>query len=131
MEIQLNELIEQYATNKSELETIKKVVDKQNLLIKDIMLKQKLDTHIAGQYRATVSVSNRVSMNEEMLLQIAHHFGIPEIVKTKEYIDYDVLEKAIYEGKISEDVLLEMDKAKESKEVVTLKVTKIKKKEDV
>ena len=84
----------------------------------------------AGNYVATYSISHRDTMNEEKLLQIAHKYGIIEIVRTKEYIDFDALEKAIYKGRISSNVLLEMESAKESKEVVTLKVTKRKDKSD-
>ena len=49
------------------------------------------------------------------------------IIKTKEYVDFDALEKAIYNGLLPGETLLEMDKAREVKEVVTLRVTKIKK----
>lgn len=125
----LEELIPQYALNKSELDSYKKICDKENAEIKQLMLSDDLDKIEVDGYRATCTVSTRESMNEEMMLEIAHNFGIPEIVKVKEYIDYDVLEKAIYDGNISQDVLLEMEKAKEVKEVITLKVSKIKKKE--
>ena len=125
----LEELIPQYALNKSELDNYKKICDRENAEIKQIMLSDDLDKIEVGGYRATCTVSTRETMNEELILERAHQFGIPEIVKVKEYIDYDALEKAIYDGNISKDVLLEMEKAKEVKEVVTLKVTKIKKKE--
>ena len=125
----LDTLIPQYAANKSELDSYKKICDKENAQIKAIMKDFVVPSYKAGGYKATYSIQERESMNEDVLLDIAHHFGISEIVKTKEYIDFDVLEKAIYDGKISDDVLLEMNKAKEVKEVVTLRVTKIKNKE--
>ena len=125
----LEELIPQYALNKSELDSYKKICDRENAEIKQIMLSDDLDKVEVDGYRAICTVSTRETMNEEMMLEIAHQFDIPDIVKVKEYIDYDALEKAIYDGNISQDVLLEMEKAKEVKEVVTLKVTKIKKKE--
>ena len=84
-----------------------------------------------GDYRASYNISTRETMNEEMLLQIlgggAREMGI---IKTKEYVDFDALEKAIYDGLISNETIVEMDKAKEVKEVVTLRVTKVKKKEE-
>lgn len=128
MSSKLDELIPQYASNKSEMESYKKICDRENAQIKSIMRDMDLSSYEAGGYKATYTVSERESMNEEMLLEIAHKYGIPEIVKTKEYIDYDALENAIYNEQISQDVLLEMNKAKESKEVVTLRVSKIKKK---
>ena len=127
----LDTLIPQYAQNKLELDSYKKICDKENAQIKSIMAELPDNTYEAGGYRATYSVSTRETMNEEMLLEIlgggARDMGI---IKTKEYVDFDALEKAIYDGKISENTLLEMDKAKESKEVVTLRVTKIKKKKE-
>lgn len=122
----LDELIPRYALNKTELDSYKKLCDRENAQIKAIMGDFALQHYESNGYKATYTVSNRESMNEDRLLEIAHQFGISEIVKTKEYIDFDALEKAIYDGKISEAILLEMDKAKESKQVITLRVSKIK-----
>lgn len=128
----LDELIPQYALNKRELDSYKKLCDNENAQIKAIMSKFKTLSYEAKGYKASYSVSERVTMNEEMLLQIFDTGGAREmgIVKTKEYIDYDALENAIYNGWIPKDTLLEMDKAKETKEVVTLRVTKIKPKKE-
>lgn len=126
----LDELIPQYAQNKAEMDSYKKICDSENAQIKALMAELDDPVYEAGGYKATYSVQERESMNEDILLDIAHHFGLSEIVRTKEYIDFDALEKAIYDGKISDDILLEMNKAKEVKEVVTLRVTKIKKKRE-
>lgn len=126
----LDELIPQYAMNKSEMDSYKKICDKENAEIKKLMTDLVLPFYEAGEYKATCTISERESMNEEMLLEIAHYHGISEIVKTKEYIDFDALEKAIYDGKISQEILLELDKAKEVKKVTTLRVSKIKKKKE-
>ena len=130
MENNLDKLIPQYAQNKSEMESYRKICDRENAEIKKIMLDKKLPEHIIGNYKATCTVSQRENMNEDILLEIFRTHDITGIIKTKEYVDFDALEKAIYDGKISEDVLLEMNKAKETKEVVILKVTKLKKKEE-
>lgn len=126
----LDTLIPRYAANKAEMDDYKKICDRENAEIKSIMRDFVVSSYEASGYKATYSVSERTSMNEEMLLDIAHNYNIPGIVKTKEYIDYDALEKAIYDGEISEDVLLEMDKAKTVKEVVTLRVSKVKQKKE-
>lgn len=124
----LDELIPQYAQNKAEFDSYKKICEKENAQIKTLMSQLSDKRYETGGYRATYSVSTKETMNEARLLEIAHQYGISEIVKTKEYIDFDALENAIYNNKISKEVLLEMDTAKESKEIVTLRVTKIKKK---
>lgn len=126
----LDKLIPQYALNKTELDSYKKICDKENAQIKKIMTDFVVPTYVSGDYKASCSISRRETMNEEKLLEIAHQFSIPEIIKTKEYIDFDALEKAIYDGKISDEILLEMDKAKEVKEVTTLRITKVKKEEE-
>ena len=125
----LDTLIPRYAENKTVLEYYKEICDKENAEIKAIMKDFAVQHYEAKDYKASYSVSTRETMKEDVLLEIAHHYGIPEIVKTKEYIDFDALEKAIYNGAISNEILLEIDKAKEVKEVVTLRVTKLKKKE--
>ena len=93
---ELDSLIQQYAMNKTEFDSYKKICDKENAEIKAIMLDGKIDSRISGDYKAT----------------------------------FDALEKAIYDGKLTQDQLLELDRAKEVKEVVTLRVTKIKKKKE-
>ena len=123
---ELATLIPKYALNKLELDGYKKLCDKENAQIKEIMKDLCLPNYVVGEYKASYSVSTRESMNEAMLLEIAHAYGLHGIIKTKEYIDFDALELAIYDGKISDEILLEMDKAKESKDVVTLRVTKVK-----
>lgn len=120
----LDDLIPQYASNKNEMDAYKKLCDKENAEIKSIMKDLALQKYEAGEYKATYTISKRETMDEEILLEIAHQFGIPEIVKTKEYIDFDALENAIYNGKISPEILTEMDRARSVKEVVTLRISK-------
>ena len=132
-ELTLDELIPQYALNKSEFDAYKKLCDRDNAKIKDIMSKADEKTHIAGGYKATYTVSKRETMNEDVLLSlftsvpsfvaIAENYGI---VKNKPYIDFDVLEKVIYNGQLTNEQLVDISKAKEVKEVVTLRVSRVK-----
>lgn len=124
---ELDTLIPRYAQNKAELEGYKKICDTENAQIKAIMKEYALQHFETAGYKATYSVSTRETMNEERLLEIAHTYELNSIIKVKEYIDYDALEAALYNNAIPEEVILEMDKAKESKEVVTLRISKVKK----
>jgi len=128
---ELDKLIPIYASNKAEMESYKTLCDKDNKRIKQIMINAKNLHYITGGYKADCIVSNRTTMNEETLLSI---FSVPSftdvtesygIIKSKPYIDFDALEKAIYDGKLTTEQIAELNKAKEVKEVVTLKVTKI------
>lgn len=123
----LDSLIPQYAENKSKQDEIKKLCDKENAEIKSIMQNFALPKYVAGEYKATYTIQKRESVNEEMLLDILKRHGECEsIIKTKEYIDFDALERAIYNNLIPEDVLHQMDAATTIKEVPTLKVSKVK-----
>lgn len=133
----LDKLIPQYALNKSEFDSYKKLCDKENAQIKAIMAEFKKDEYPAGDYVASYSVSQRESINEEILLSlftsVPSFVSVAEqykIVKTKSYIDFDALEKALYDEALSKDQIMDIDKARETKEVVTLRIKKRKKQED-
>ncbi len=131
MQDRLKELIPIYAENKTEADSYKKICEKQNKEIKEIMLQNNLDFAESGDYVAKCTVSKRESMNEDILLEILKETGYTKnIIKTKEYVDIDVLEHAIYTGEIPIEIVAQLDKARETKEVITLKVTKKKNKEN-
>lgn len=127
VETSLDTLIPQYAENKSMLDDYKKICDDENKKIKELMEE---GSYEAGGYKATKSVTTRDSMNENKLLDVLSKAGFKDtpIIKTKEYVDMDELESAIYKGLIEKDILMEIDKCRESKEVVTLRISKIKEK---
>lgn len=134
----LDELVPQYALNKKELDSYKKLCDEENKSIKSIMQDLTLQHYTAGGYKVTKTVQKRDRLNEDMLLSL--FTSVPKLikvaencnlVKTKQYVDMDALEKAIYDDKFTIDELLELNAAKESKEVVTLRLSKVKEKADV
>lgn len=126
----LERLIPQYAANKNELDGYKKLCDDEGKEIKAVMGSYALQHYTAGGYKAVRTVQKRETVNEEMLLEILKRNGECEgIIKTKEYIDFDALENAIYHNRIPEDILTQMAEATEVKFVVTLKVSKVKAKE--
>lgn len=118
----LNELIPAYYQNKERLDNYKKLVDRQNREIKRIMEDDKV-VEIEG-YKATLSISKRVDVNEEKLIDVLKNNGITDAIKTKEYVDMDTLESLIYNNKINLDVLNLIGDCKSEKEVRTLRVTK-------
>lgn len=127
--VSLDTLIPQYAENKSMLDDYKKICDDENKQIKELMEE---GSYEAGGWKATKTISTRETMNEEKLLAVAKKNGyyLSDIIKTKEYIDMDKLEALLYKGNISKEVLMEIDKCRESKEVVTLRISKVKEKKD-
>ena len=127
----LDTLIPQFAANKREQDSYKKLCDKEGAEIKAIMQSFVLPHYEAGGYRANYTIQRRETVNEELLIEILKRNGECEgIIKTKEYIDFDALENAIYHNLIPEDILAQMAEATEVKEIPTLKVTKIKEKKE-
>lgn len=128
----LDTLIPEYAKNKKEEAQYKKLCDKENAQIKEIMMGFVVQDYRTGGYKASCSVSKKETFNEEMLINIIKSLGIvPNAIKTKEYIDYDELEHYLYNDDVPKEVILELDKAKEVKDVVTLRVTTDKRKDEV
>ena len=129
----LDALINQYAENKSELDSYKKICENENNKIKDTMLELGLKTYSTEKYSVTRSVSVKETFDEEKLMNFiktvlwkdSENGSMPcPYIKIKYVVDYDVLEKAIYNGEISKEQLVEMDKCKDVKETVTLRLTK-------
>lgn len=117
---QLKSLIPQYAFNKNEADSYKKLCEKDNAIIKTLMIEEKLDNFDTGTHLAKITIQNRQSLNEDKLLELIKEIDRPDLIKTKEYVDTDLLEKAIYNGEIDAS---DLDSCMTTKEVVTLKVS--------
>ena len=126
-EEKLSQILPVYEANKSEMDSYKKLVDKDNKEIKTIMIGAELGEFIVDDIKASVSISEREDFIEEALIVKLKEMKIRGIVKKKEYVDMDALENAIYHGKIDAASLAD---CQTKKEVVTLRVTKLKRKED-
>lgn len=120
----LEELIPAYGENNSELNSYKKICADENAQIKELMAKEKLKEKTVDGWTASVRIKTTESFNEEKLLNIAKQLGLNDIIKTKEYVDTDVMEELIYNGTITQDMLLEIAKAQEVKETATLYIKK-------
>lgn len=123
-EERLTELLPIYHKQKSEMDSIKKVVDKENAEIKTLMRESNLPEFVAGDIKATCSMSERRNFIEEALIEKLKDMKVRGIVKKKEYVDMDALENAIYHGKVDAAALASCQTIKE---VVTLRVSKVKK----
>lgn len=125
-EEKLSQLLPVYEANKSKMDSYKKLVDKDNKEIKTIMLGAGLREFVVDDIKASCTVSEREDFIEEALIAKLKEMKVRGIVKKKEYVDMDALENAIYNGKIDAAALAD---CQTKKEVVTLKVTKLKRKE--
>ena len=123
-EEKLSQLLPVYEANKSEMDSYKKLVDKDNKEIKSIMLGAELREFVVDDIKATCSVSERQDFIEEALIEKLKDMKVSGIIKKKEYVDMDALENAIYNGKVDAAALAS---CQTTKEVVTLRVSKVKK----
>lgn len=94
----------------------------------NMIIKQTMDDFGISKYVSNSGVSlsvtkkQNVSFDEDKLLELCKAMNIPNLVKTKEYVDIDVLESLIYNRTIPQDAL---DSAKVIKpDTVTLRCTK-------
>lgn len=126
----LDELVPKYGANKAEADDLKKIVDAQNKQIKELMAEADIESYEAGGYVASVSTTEKSKFNEAKLLNVikGNKELAEQVIKTQEYVDMDMLENILYTGKVSKDMLLELDKCKETSAVVTLRIKKAKKK---
>lgn len=120
----LQQLIEAYAENKALADDYKKIADKENKEIKELMKAEGLENESSDNYTAKYYVTTRESMNEEKLLEILKREDIIKCIKTIEVVDMDILESMLYNDEISNNVVAEMNSCREIKKVVNLKVTK-------
>jgi len=125
-EEKLSDLLPVYEANKSEMDSYKKLIDRDNKEIKSIMLGAEMGEFVVDDIKASCSVSVREDFVEEALIAKLKEMKIRGVVKKKEYVDMDALENAIYNGKVDAASLAD---CQTKKEVVTLRVSKLKRKE--
>lgn len=129
----LNELIPRYAEDKASLDNIKKVCDEENKSIKSILttlpeISEGKWEHEHEGYKVTVNTTKKQSLNEDKLLAIIQEANLPieGLVKTKEYVDMDVLEDAMYKQLIGHNVMRQIDSCREVKQTQVLTIKKVK-----
>lgn len=133
-EVNLEELITKYADDKEQLDSWKKVCDEENSKIKDVMVNDdslcaergKKWVKQSGSVIATVTMKKKETVNEDRLLDVIRLMGISGIIKTKEYVDMEALEAAMYRGELTKDQLLQLDTCREIKFSPELRISKAK-----
>lgn len=120
----LDELIPQYAANKMELDSYKKICEEENTAIKTLMTEQDISKYSAGGYIATKTVSTRETVDEEKLLEVIKKHNVPNVVKTKEYVDMKALEDYLYKEGLSQEFAADFSNCRNQTEVVSLRIKK-------
>ena len=125
-EIALNFIIQCFYEDKQKLDMYKKSTEEYNSEIKKLMSKLDKDEFETDDgLVAKINIQNRESFIDDKLIEKIKELNVSGIIKTKEYVDIDELEDAIYNGRINAS---ELTNCKTSKEVITLKVSQRKEK---
>lgn len=127
MQLTLDELIPIYGEQNTQCNALKKTVAELNTQLKQA-IKENLQENkdiIASGWKCKLSITDESTFNEDRLIDFAKAHNI-DVVRTKEYIDYDALENLIYNNQIEKDVLVEMNSCKDAKTKETLRISKMK-----
>lgn len=123
--IDINKIIDLYKESKDKENALKKSNTEMGNNIKSYFQTNGLDKVDTDKYTATVTTSTSESLNEELAIEIIkENLGgamLNTVIKTKEYIDEDALEKLVYNGDFD---ITKLAKAKITKTTSTLRVGK-------
>ena len=132
---ELQRMVETYYKDKEYSDNLKALLDETNQKIKNRFDELGLTEITIRNLKATVTTSTRVTMDTDKLLRIilASEELEPlvkknKLIKTKYYIDMDVLEDMIYHNDIPKNILKRISECKSEKEVKSLRITEMKKK---
>lgn len=120
-----NDLMVNYVTKKKELEALDKLVKNLGEQVKEQMKLQDLKSTECSGYKITRMESNRITWNEEALLQKVKTFNKPELIKQVEQVDTAMLQQAIIDDQIKANDIIDCQTVTT---VVSLRVDKIKEK---
>ena len=125
----LSTTIDKYKESKDKENALKKANNELNETIKKYMHEHNMTSANSENWTATLSCKKKESLNEDLAIEIIkENLGgalLSSVIKQKEYIDEDALEKLVYNGDFD---INKLAKAKMVKESYELRVNK--KKED-
>ena len=125
IKLDIDSLIDDYKESKDRANALKKSNADVSDKIKSYFMDNGIDKHSTDLYTATVTTTNKESLNDELAIEIIKEnldgALLKSVIKQKEYIDEDALEKLVYNGDFD---ITKLEKAKIVKPVTTLRVTK-------
>ena len=124
-EFNLSNAIDEYKESKDKENALKKANDRIGKDIKNYMSENGMDEASSDMYTAVLSNTTKESLNEELAIEIIkENLGgalLNSVIKQKEYIDEDALEKLMYNGDFD---ISKLEKAKITKVTTTLRIKK-------
>ena len=121
----LSTAIDKYKESKDKENALKKANNELNETIKTYMQEHGMESANSENWTATLSCKKKESLNEDLAIEIIkENLGgalLSSVIKQKEYIDEDALEKLVYNGDFD---IKKLAKAKMIEETYTLRVNK-------
>lgn len=124
----MKEIIDRYGELKKKENIIKKELAELNSEIKNYMRHNNLDTLEGENFVASYTLrKGKQGFDEDKLIPLLKEkvsdVMLADIIKIKEYVDYEKLESAVYHGDIDRETLLEMNKCEITKRTPTLTIS--------
>ena len=125
-EVELTKLVNDYIKVKAEYDEYDAIVKALNSQIKKLMMDSNLDSFSTPQGASvSLTIAEKKSFNEAPMIAWMKSENVAlDSIRTKEYIDSDILEEAIYNGKIEAGNLVKMKEFEVVKKTPTLRINK-------
>ena len=121
----LSKSIDEYKESKDKENALKKANNEINENIKTYMQEHDMTSADSEKYTATLSCTRKESLNEDLAIEIIkENLGgalLSSVIKQREYIDEDALEKLVYNDDFD---ITKLEKAKITKVTTTLRIKK-------
>lgn len=121
----LSKEIDSYKENKDLENKLKKSNTEAGNKIKAYLNEKGITNASSEKYTATVTTTTKSTLNEDLAIEIIkENLGgalLKSVIKQKEYIDEDALEKLVYNGDFD---ITKLEKAKIDTTMQTLRITK-------
>lgn len=121
----LSKIIDEYKESKDKENALKKVNNALSESIKGYMYEHDMSSTDSEKYTATLTKTDKQSLNEDLAIELIKEnlegALLNTVIKTKEYIDEDALEKLVFNGQFD---ISKLEKAKITKTSYTLRVTR-------
>ena len=122
MELDINQIVSRYCELSDKVKEMTKTTNADKAVIKQYLADNNTNTETINGYVLNVREKVEETFDEAQLLQViksnwvkTHGSMECPLIRTMEYVDLDALEKAVYNGNISTEELLEIDKCRITK----------------
>lgn len=103
-EANLKKTIDSLAQDKAQKTKLEDSIKTKGDFVKNKLKELEVDEFYGDNYRAYLQYSNKVGMDEDKVIEILKEnckkADLKDVIKTKEYVDFDALESLIYNGGI-------------------------------